>query len=60
MTADDLAVFVEAVVQLLQNPAMAQHLQAGARRAGALYSIEQMSDRFCAGIQACLRQARQR
>lgn len=60
MTADDLAAFVAAVVQLLQNPAMAQHLQAGARRAGALYSIEQMSDRFCAGIQACLRQARQR
>ena len=58
MTADDLAAFVAAVVQLLQNPAMAQQLQAGARRAGALYSIEQMSDRFCAGIQDCLRLAR--
>ena len=58
MTADDLTAFVEAVVQLLQNPAMAQHLQAGALRAGELYSIEHMSDRFCAGIQDCLRQAR--
>ena len=58
MTADDLTAFVEAVLQLLQNPAMAQHLQAGALRAGELYSIEHMSDRFCAGIQDCLRQAR--
>lgn len=59
MTADDLAAFVAAVVQLLQNPALAQRLQAGALQAGELYSIEHMSDRFCAGIQDCLRQARQ-
>ena len=58
MTTNDLAAFVEAVVQLLQSPAMAQHLQAGALQAGELYSIEHMSDRFCAGIQDCLRQAR--
>ena len=59
MTADDLAAFVAAVVQVLRDPAMAQRLRAGALQAGELYSIEHMSDRFCAGIQDCLRQARQ-
>ena len=58
MTTDDMAKFVDAVVSLLQDPAMAQRLQAGALRAGELYSIEHMSDRFCAGIQDCLQQAR--
>lgn len=58
MTADDLASFVDAAVKLLQNPALAQHLRAGALRAGELYSIEHMSDRFCAGIQECLGKAR--
>ena len=58
MTTDDLAGFVDAVVNLLQDPARAQRLQAGALRAGELYSIEHMSDRFCAGIQDCLQQAR--
>ena len=56
ITADDLGAFVNAVVQLLQDPAQAQRLRAGALQAGELYSIEGMSDRFCTGILACLRQ----
>ena len=59
MTADDLATFVDAVVNLLLDPALAQRLRTGALRAGERYSIEHMSDRFCAGIQQCLGQARQ-
>ena len=58
MTADDLASYVAAVVQLLQDPVQAGRLQAGALRAGELYSIEHMADRFCAGILDCLRQGR--
>ena len=58
MTADDLASYVAAVVQLLQDPVQALRLQAGALRAGELYSIEHMADRFCAGILDCLRQGR--
>ena len=53
MTADDLAAFVDAVVTLLQDPAQAQRLRAGALQAGELYSIKHMSDRFCAGCLDC-------
>ena len=57
-TADDLSAFVSAVVQLLEDPVQAQRLRAGALQAGELYSIEHMSDRFCAGILDCLRRPR--
>lgn len=42
------------VRQLLADPAERARLAAGAHEAGLRYTIEGMSERFCAGIEACL------
>lgn len=54
MTANDETAYVDAVLQLLgsteQRVRLAQGLQASARR----YTIENMADNFCGGIQRCI------
>ena len=54
MTADDLPTYVNATVQLLQDPSTMARLQAGAARAGQAYSVEHFANRFSEGILKCL------
>ena len=60
MTADDLPTYVNATVQLLQDPAKMARLQAGAALSGQAYSVEHFADRFCDGILACLQRGPRR
>lgn len=59
-TEDNLDTYVHAVVQLLQNPPMVDHLRRGAMQSGEAYSIEHMADRFCSGIMNCLEHGKPR
>lgn len=54
MTTNETAPFVDAAFALVSNPARVKELRQGALAAGNLYSVENMSDRFCSGIQAAL------
>lgn len=49
-----------AVLQLLDDGAERERLGAGAMAAGRAYTIERMSERFCAGIEACVAAGRAR
>ena len=48
------AELLPALLQLLGDDAERERLGAGAMAAGGTYTIERMSERFCAGIEACL------
>lgn len=60
ITTDDHAGFADAVVRLLRDPAELDRLRTGALHSAQAYSIEQMADRFCAGIVDCLQRGRRR
>lgn len=54
ITPNTLADYVAAVVEACTLPDVAMRLKAGLRVAGQRYTIENMADNFCRGIQACL------
>lgn len=54
MTPDSIDHYVEATLALLRNGAELARLQAGAAASGEHYSIEHMTQRFCAGLLRCL------
>ena len=54
MTSDDVGAYVNAVTQALLQPQRLALLADNARRSAARYTINNMSQRFCAGVLACL------
>jgi glycosyltransferase involved in cell wall biosynthesis len=54
MTGDDLDIYVDAVVTTLSDPAKIKKLRAGTRYSASRYTIENMAERLCNGILACL------
>ncbi|WP_119155419.1 glycosyltransferase family 4 protein [Caldimonas tepidiphila] len=58
MTPDRLDAYVDGVAALLAQPQRAEALRAGARASAARYTIENMSQRFCEGIERCLKELR--
>jgi len=58
VTAGDAASYAQAVLSLLHEPERFALIQKQARASASQYTLEQMVQRFCEGIQACLRQGR--
>ena len=56
MTTDDVAQYAEAVCSTLLAPAVLLRLRQQALASAPRYSIENMCDRFCAGVTACMDQ----
>jgi glycosyltransferase involved in cell wall biosynthesis len=56
MTANDLNVYVDAVVRLLQDAPFLEHLGAGCTASAQRYSVGNMALNFVQGVDACLRQ----
>jgi glycosyltransferase involved in cell wall biosynthesis len=54
MTADDEAAFVDAVVRILAEPAHAQALRQGCADSARRYTVDEMAERFSAGVRAAL------
>lgn len=50
----DARAFADAIVEVLSNPALTEHLSRGAREAGSHYTMETMIDNFRSGIKTCL------
>ena len=43
-----------AIVEVLNDPALMQHLKEGARKAGSRYTIDAMAERYATGVLKCL------
>jgi glycosyltransferase involved in cell wall biosynthesis len=54
ITEHDVAIYVQALVDVLCNPSKLAVLKEGANRSSEKYSIEAMVDNFCRGIRDCL------
>lgn len=54
MTEDSIPAYVQAVTAALQSPDALDKLRRGALASAQDYSIEEMADRFCRGIAACI------
>lgn len=54
VVADDEGTYAEAVTRLLQDPDRVARLRQGCRADAARYTVEDMSRRFCEGVEALL------
>ncbi len=54
MTDNDMASYVVAVVDTLNNPAELERLKNGALATASRYTVENMANRICNGIMACI------
>lgn len=52
MTAPDAAGFAAALIQIIDSPALADHLRQGCAQSAVAYSMAAMVDRFCDGVLA--------
>ena len=54
MTDDDVDLYVDAIVNTLNNPVLLGKLKSGARSSASRYTIENMAQRLHEGIMSCL------
>ena len=54
MTANDETAYVDAVLQLLGSTELRVRLAQGLQTSARRYTIENMADNFCGGIQRCI------
>jgi glycosyltransferase involved in cell wall biosynthesis len=54
MTANNLAAYTNAVVEVLANPAVFAKLRKGALSSASRYTVENMAERICNGIMSCM------
>ena len=57
MTPNDVSGYASAVRGLLENDALYRKLQEGCAHSAENVSLEKMADRFCEGIELCLKQS---